>query len=70
MKVAVKSVLTMAVEAGLPNSLVERHVDELCELVIRARQKERTLCQNNIRKWYFDRSLNKVQLFEILEDHK
>ena len=69
MKIAVKSVQVMSIEAGLPDSLVDRHIDALCELVLRARQKERTRCQNSVRKWYFDRSLNKPQLFEILEDH-
>ena len=69
MKVAVKSVQTMAIEAGLPDSLVERHIDALCELVLRIRQKERKQCQNSIRRWYFDRSLNKPQLFEILEEN-
>jgi len=69
-KVPIKSILTMAVESGLPDSLVERHIDSLAELVIRARQKERAHCQNSIRKWYFDKSLNKAQLFEILEDNK
>lgn len=68
MKVAVKSVQVVAIESGIPDSLVERHIDALCEMVLRIRQQERKRCQNNIRKWYFNRALNKPQLFEVLED--
>jgi hypothetical protein len=51
MKITVKSVQAMAIEAGLPDSVVERYIDSLCELVLRARKKERRQCVNNLRGW-------------------
>jgi hypothetical protein len=68
MKIAIKSVQVMAADAGLPETLVDRHIDALCELALRLRTAERKVCQNKIRGWYNDRNLNRAQIFEILED--
>lgn len=68
MKIPVKSVQTLAIEAGLPESVVERHIDALCHIALAMRERERRWCKNRIRRWYFDKALNKPQLFEALED--
>jgi len=68
MKIAVKSVQELAIEAGLPESIVERHLDALCHIAIAMRERERRWCKNRLRRWYFDKALNKPQLFEALED--
>jgi hypothetical protein len=68
MKISVKSVQVMAADAGLPETLIERHMDALCGMALRLRAAERKLCQNKIRGWYNDRNLNKAQLFDILDD--
>jgi hypothetical protein len=52
----------------LPESLVERHIDALCTMTLRTRISERKMCLNKVRAWYFNRSTNKPQLFEVLED--
>jgi hypothetical protein len=67
-QVTTKSVQILAVEVGLPESIIERHMDALCQFALTMRERERKKCQNNIRRWYFDRALNKPQLFQILED--
>jgi hypothetical protein len=68
MEVSVKSVQIIATESGLPESLVERHIDALCTMTLRTRISERKMCLNKVRAWYFNRSTNKPQLFEVLED--
>jgi hypothetical protein len=68
MEISVKSVQVMALESGLPESLVERHLDALCTMALRTRISERKVCLNKIRAWYFSKQVNKPQLFEVLED--
>ncbi len=68
MEVSVKSVQVIALESGLPESLVERHIDALCAMSLRTRLSERKTCLNKIRAWYFSKQVNKPQLFEVLED--
>ena len=68
MRVVVKSVQVMAADAGLPDTLIERHLDALCEMALRLRAAERKHCQNKIRGWYNNHNLNRPQIFEILED--
>ena len=52
MKVTIKSVQTIAADAGLPESIVERHIDALCEMILRAKTQERKSCVNNLRNWF------------------
>ena len=68
MEVSVKSVQVIALESGLPESLIERHIDALCTMSLRTRLSERKVCLNKIRSWYFNKQINKPQLFEVLED--
>ena len=68
MRVSVKSVQVMAADAGLPDTLIERHIDALCGMALRLRAAERKHCQNKIRGWYNNHNLNRPQIFEILED--
>jgi hypothetical protein len=68
MEVSVKSVQIIAMESGLPESLVERHIDALCTMSLRTRVSERQMCLNKVRAWYFNKDRNKPQLFEVLED--
>lgn len=67
-QVTTKAVKALALESGIPDSVIERHLDALCKLAITMRERERNKCANKVRGWFFDRSLNKPQLFQILED--
>jgi hypothetical protein len=69
MQVSVKSIRVMASESGLPESLVERHLDALCALSLRTRASERKLCLNKVKAWYFSSAKNKAPLFEVLNDN-
>lgn len=69
MKISVKSVQVIAMESGLPESVVERHIDALCTMSLRTRISERKVCSTKIKGWYFSREKNKPQLFKVLEDN-
>lgn len=68
MRATTKGVSRLAVEAGLPDSMVERHIDSLIALVLLAAKRERKLCKQAVRAWYFDKNMGKMPLFEVLED--
>jgi hypothetical protein len=68
MKVSVKSVQVIAMESGIPESVVDRYIDALCMMTLRVRKSERRVCLNKIKAWYFNSSKNKPQLFDILND--
>ena len=57
----------MAREAGLPESLVERHIDALCELALHIRRHERKQCINSVRGWVHDTNPAKGPVLDILE---
>lgn len=48
--------------------MVERHIDSLIALVLLAAKRERKLCKQAVRAWYFDKNMGKMPLFEVLED--
>ena len=68
MRVSTKAVSQMARDVDLPEELIARHMDELCEFVFRIAKRERKYCQNKIRAWYFDKNLSKGPLFNVLND--
>jgi hypothetical protein len=68
LEVAVKSVQTMAVDAGLPESLIDRHIDALCKMAIRVKSQERKNCKNQLRKWMHETPLTRDPLLSILDE--
>lgn len=68
MRVTTKGVSRLATEAGLPESMVDRHMDALISLVLMTAKRERKICKQAVRAWYFDKSMGKLPLFEVLED--
>ena len=68
MRVTTRGVEKLAQEAGISDSTIERHIDELVSLTLLVAKRERKLCKRAIRAWYFDRSMNKPPLFDGLED--
>jgi hypothetical protein len=68
MRVTTKGVSRLAAEAGLPDSMVERHLDSLVSLVLLSAKRERKICKQAVRAWYFDKNMGKLPLFEVLEE--
>ena len=68
MRVTVKGISRIAAEAGLPDSVTERHIDALINFAGTVANRERKLCKNAIRAWYFDKNVSKVPLFEVLNE--
>jgi hypothetical protein len=68
MRIATKSVERLARDANLPEELIARHMDELCEFVFRVAKRERKFCQNKIKAWYFNKNLGKSPLFDVLNE--
>jgi len=67
MKVTTKSVITMALDAGLPESLIDRHLDSLCEFALHVRKHERKHCYNKVRGWVHDTNPAKGPVLETFE---
>lgn len=67
MKIPIKSVQTMAADAGLPESVVDRHIEALCEMILRAKTQERKSCINNLRRWFHSPPNRKPPLHDLLE---
>ena len=66
--VAVKNVKVTAADAGLPESVVERHMDTLCQMAIRFKSQERKHCKNQLRKWVHESPLDREPLTDILNE--
>ncbi|MDD1626197.1 MAG: hypothetical protein LUQ26_01790 [Methylococcaceae bacterium] len=68
MKISTKSVISMAVEAGLPDSLIDRHIEALCSLALHLRKRERKDCYHKVRGWVHDTNPAKGPVVDVLED--
>lgn len=68
MRVTTKGVSRLAIEAGVPESTIERNIEALTTLTLLIAKRERKTCKQAIRAWYFDKSLGKPPLFDVLED--
>lgn len=66
MRVTTRSVKTLAQDAGLPDELIERHIDELCTFVFSVATRERNSCQDKIRAWFFSKDITKPNLIDVL----
>jgi len=68
MRVTTRAVSKLAVESGVPEAVVDRHMDALVTFVFNVAARERKLCRNAIRAWYFSKDITKPQLFDVLND--
>ena len=68
MRVTTKGISRLASEAGFNESTIERHIDELITFALLVAKRERKICKQAIRAWYFDKSMAKPPLFDVLED--
>ena len=68
MRVTTKGVSNLALQAGLPESVVDRHIDNMITFALLIAKRERKICKNAIRAWYFDKNMAKPPLFDVLEE--
>ncbi len=68
MRVTTRGVSRLAIEAGIPESIIDRHSDSFVTLALLIAKRERKICKQAIRAWYFDKSLNRPALFDVLEE--
>lgn len=68
MIIKTRSVRQIAKDSGLPEELIERHMDALCEFTFRIAKRERKYCQNKIRSWQFSKDIGKCELFQVLNE--
>lgn len=68
MRVTTRAVSKLAIESGIPEAIVDRHIDALITYTFSVAQRERKICKNAIRAWYFSKDITKPQLFDVLED--
>lgn len=68
MRVTTRSVSKLAIESGIPEAVVDRHIDALITYTFNVAQRERKICKNAIRAWYFSKAIAKPQLFDVLEE--
>lgn len=68
MKVTVNGITKAAVEAGLPESVVNRHIDALITFALTMASRERNNAKRAIRAWYFSKDVAKPRLFDILDE--
>jgi hypothetical protein len=65
-EVSVKAVKVAAEDAGLPESIVERHMDALCSVALTMKATERKRCKNQLRKWLHENPLTRDDILSIL----
>jgi len=68
MRVTTKGIRKLALEAAMPESTIERNMEALTTLALLVAKRERKICKQAIRAWYFDKSMGKPPLFDVLED--
>jgi hypothetical protein len=68
MRVTTASVRKLAKECDFPEDVIERHKDQLIELVFRTAKRQRKMCINKVKAWHFSSDITKPQLFEVLTD--
>jgi hypothetical protein len=66
-EIPVKSVLVIASEAGLPESVIERYFDSLSEIILRAKKQERKYCINNLRTWWHTRARDRPPMHSMID---
>lgn len=68
MKATIKGITNLATACGIPESVIDRHINELITFALEVAKRERKLSKRVIRAWYFNKDLTKPPLFDILND--
>lgn len=68
MIIKVQAVRQLARDAQLPEEVIERHMDALCDFTFRVAKRERKFCKDRIRSWQFSQDIGKCELFQVLDE--
>lgn len=68
MIIKVKSIRQLAEDVNMPNEIIERHIDALCEFAFRIAKRERKFCQSSLRAWYFSKDMGKCEVLKVLDE--
>lgn len=68
MRATTRGITRLAQEAGLPDSVIERHIDSMITFALTVAKRERKICKNAIRGWYFSSNVAKPPLFDVLDE--
>lgn len=68
MIIKVKSIRQLAKDVNIPEELVERHIDGLCEFAFRISKRERKFCQSRLRAWHFSKDIGKCEVIQVLDE--
>jgi len=68
MRATVNGITRAALAAGIPESVVDRHIDSLITFALDMAKRERNVAKRAIRAWYFSKDVAKPRLFEILDN--
>ena len=63
-----RAIKDLARECGLPEHVVDRHFEELTKFVWRVAKRERSFCQDKIRRWLHNKDINKPSVLYVLKD--
>lgn len=66
MRVTVRAVKDLALSAGLPQELIDRHIDALVGLVFVTAKRERKFCRKRIKMWVYSEDVVKPPITEWL----
>jgi len=67
MRATVNGITRAALAAGLPESVVERHIDSLIAFALEMAKRERNVAKRTVRAWYFSKDAAKPRLFELFD---
>lgn len=68
MRATVNGITRAALEAGLPESVIDRHINALVSFAMEMANRERNVCKRAVRAWYFNKDPAKPRLFDVLND--
>ena len=68
MQLPTAAIRQYARDAGLSDAFLVQHQDLLEAFALRVASGQRKKDQQRIRAWYFDKSLNRPALFDVLEE--
>ena len=67
MRVTVRAVKDLARNAGVPEDIVERHIDALVAFTFTVALRERKSCRRELREWLYTDKAERPDLKELLK---
>lgn len=67
MRVTIRAVKDLARNAGVPEDIVERHIDALIAYTFTVAVRERKACRREVREWIYTDDPSKPELKDLLK---